>query len=71
MPMSYLENLNDLTGHIHKQKSKKTDKHPDYAGQVKIDGKIYNVAGWHMKNLPLSLTLKFTEYKEKKDDLPF
>ena len=34
------------TGYLFHNNNKQTEKHPDIRGELNIDGKIYNVAGW-------------------------
>lgn len=37
---------NTNRGAIFREYEKKSDKHPDYKGQVNVDGKEYWVSGW-------------------------
>jgi hypothetical protein len=43
--MSYLDNMKDGSGSIFPNE-KKSEKSPDMSGHIKIDGKLYKVAGW-------------------------
>jgi len=55
------------TGSLFKNTNKTSDKHPDYTGKVRINGKIMRIAGWRktVSKGPNSgdtyLSLKFSE----------
>ena len=38
------------SGTLGKNQRKETDKHPDYAGQINIEGKDYWLSGWIKQN---------------------
>lgn len=59
----YLEYLGDNTGHVNKNPYKTLGAQPDYGGFLKVEGKIYKVAGW-IKPKTKSLTIKITRYNE-------
>jgi hypothetical protein len=40
---------NNNRGAIWKNEKKETDKHPDFKGDLNIDGVIYNVSAWKRK----------------------
>jgi hypothetical protein len=40
---------NNNRGAIWKNEKKETDKHPDFKGDLTIDGVIYNVSAWKRK----------------------
>ena len=42
----YLETLNEGSGHLNPNVNKKTNKHPDYTGFMKIEGVIIKLAAW-------------------------
>lgn len=42
----YLDDLSDNTGHLNANPYKMTDIQPDYTGFIKIENKIYKIAGW-------------------------
>jgi hypothetical protein len=42
----YLQSLSEGSGHLNPNPNKKTDKHPDYTGFVKIEGVIIKLAAW-------------------------
>jgi uncharacterized protein (DUF736 family) len=83
--IKYLEELNDGRGHLTPNRFKKSDNHPDYRGYYKLDGKIYQVAGWAKtkedgsKLMSLSIELSKTQLNQASapapapvaDDLPF
>ena len=66
------------SGALFTNKSKKEDKHPDYTGNINVEGKELQIAGWKKvsKNGTTFLSLSVSEKKEhtekpKQDDLPF
>jgi len=77
----------DGTGQLNKNSYKTTDKHPDYRGDAKIDGKDKELSAWVKTNVKgekyLSLSIQEPYSKEKvktesipvkaeqDDDLPF
>ena len=42
----YLKALNEGSGHLNPNPNKKTEKHPDYTGFIKIEGVIIKLAAW-------------------------
>jgi len=38
--------LKEGTGTIFKNANKQQPNHPDYQGELKIDGKVWKIAGW-------------------------
>lgn len=65
--------------------NKEKDSHPDYKGEVMIDGRTYEIAGWKKEGnkttwVSLSVKLRAEREREKrteaqkyrdKDDIPF
>lgn len=50
---------------------KKSDKAPDWSGQVNIEGKQYRIAGWENEGKNGTfLGLQFSEPEESNDDQP-
>ena len=49
---------------------KKSDKHPDYTGNCKINNVVMNISAWvnESKSGNKYLRLKFDEYKQQTDD---
>ena len=74
---------NDLSGSLFKNERKATDRHPDYNGSCKIEGKEYWIAGWiktskaGRKFMSLAFTVKDEQPSVTKveasfdDDIPF
>jgi len=66
--------MKDMTFTMFTNKYKKTDKHPDYTGDIKIDGKIMRIACWEKldknKNTFLSGSIEIKD-ESKKKDTPF
>lgn len=53
-------------GVLWKNKTKKTDKHPDYTGKLNVGGKDMQIAGWIKKGAKGSfLSLKVSELREQ------
>ena len=52
--------------------SKKSEKHPDYTGSCKIEGKIMNISAWINESQAGNkyMRLKFDEYKPKTSEAP-
>tara|TARA_R100000700_G_C3118623_1_gene108572 strand:+ start:114 stop:443 length:330 start_codon:yes stop_codon:yes gene_type:complete len=50
--------------------NKKTDKHPDYTGNCKVNGKEMNISAWinEAKSGNKYMSLKFDEYKPKTNE---
>jgi hypothetical protein len=42
----YLKTLSEGSGHLNPNLNKKTDKHPDYTGFIKIEGVFIKLAAW-------------------------
>jgi hypothetical protein len=42
----YLESLSEGSGHLNPNVNKKTDKHPDYTGFIKVEGVFIKLAAW-------------------------
>ena len=72
----------DNFGALFKSTNKQSEKHPDYWGDIEIDGKKYSLAGWKKptKAGDTYLSLKASDFKEyvKKEkqadpagDIPF
>lgn len=69
------------TGAIFKNTNKKADSHPDYKGQINVDGKLKEIALWikegkNGKFFSASISEPYvkqepTNIVEEKDDLPF
>lgn len=38
--------INEKSGSLFKNAEKRSDKSPDYSGNLKLAGKLYRVAGW-------------------------
>ena len=38
--------INERSGSLFKNAEKRSDKSPDYTGNLKLGGKLYRVAGW-------------------------
>lgn len=55
------------------EQNKKTDKHPDFEGDVNIEGKEYRLVGW--KNTSDKgtnyVSLKVESKQKTTDDIPF
>lgn len=82
-----MEIKKDNSGLIFKNTKKEKDNHPDYKGQIRVDGKVKDIGLWVRKDkngvsyfgaaLTDSQTTEKKEYKvtpitdELKDDLPF
>lgn len=43
--MSY--EIKDMTGSLFENEEKKTDRSPDFTGNIKINGKVWRIAGWN------------------------
>lgn len=69
------------TGAIFKNTNKKAETHPDYKGQINVDGKLKEIALWikdgkNGKFFSVSISEPYikqesTNIVEEKDDLPF
>jgi hypothetical protein len=69
------------TGAIFKNTNKKAETHPDYKGQINVDGKLKEIALWikdgkNGKFFSASISEPYvkqesTNIVEEKDDLPF
>ena len=60
----------DNTGALFSNKEKKTtEKHPDYTGSVKVNGKEMRIASWitESKSGMKYMSLKFSENQPKSD----
>jgi uncharacterized protein (DUF736 family) len=42
----YLQSLINTSGHLNPNPNKKTDKHPDYIGYLKIENIAYRISAW-------------------------
>lgn len=64
----YLKSLLNASGHLNPNPNKKTDKHPDYAGYLKIENIPYRISAWvkNSKDGKKFLSLKVME-SEKLD----
>jgi hypothetical protein len=75
---------NNLRGVLFRNKRKKTEKQPDYTGNVEVEGVEYWLSAWTresengMKYMSLALTAKESDEddededdEETEDDLPF
>ena len=51
---------------------KKSDKHPDYTGNCKINNVVMNISAWvnEAKSGNKYMSLKFDEYKPKTSEAP-
>ena len=61
-------------GSLFKNKNKKKPNHPDYDGEVNIDGAMFKLAGWikqGKKGTFLSLSVKPKEERRESDDPSF
>ena len=60
---------NTNTGALFKNKDKETDKHPDYNGQINVEGTEYWLAAWLKKSKAgqpyMSLAVKPKDQKAK------
>ena len=43
---TYLEFIPECKGNMNKNQQKKLDTHPDMRGYVRVQGQIYEIAGW-------------------------
>jgi len=43
---TYLESIPECKGNMNKNQQKKLDTHPDMRGYVRVQGQIYEIAGW-------------------------
>jgi hypothetical protein len=61
----YLDDLSNDNGHLNLNPFKKTEIHPDYTGFIKIENKIYKIAGWVKirKDGQKNLALKTMDYE--------
>ena len=50
--------------------NKKSDKHPDYTGNVMLDGKLRSIGAWitESKSGNKYMSLKFSDFKPKSDE---
>ena len=58
---TYLESIPECKGNMNKNQQKKLDTHPDMRGYVRVQGQIYEIAGWVKENngkKRLSISLK-------------
>jgi hypothetical protein len=46
----YLQELEELNGHLNPFPMKTNDKSPDYGGYLKINNKVYRISAWVKKN---------------------
>lgn len=60
--------LRENSGSIFKNRKKEKETHPDWTGEVKIDGQVYWVSGWTKNSQKagnwFSLSFKKKEFKE-------
>lgn len=61
--------VQDMTGSIFEEKSKRNEKAPDWRGTVKIGGRTLEIAGWARttRNGDPWLSLKFSEPRQRQD----
>ena len=67
--MSY--EIKENQGSLFANENKKTDKHPDYKGKCKINGKVLNVSGWINEAKSSGrryMSLKFDEYVSQQEN---
>jgi uncharacterized protein (DUF736 family) len=73
---------NTNRGALFKNERRKTDKHPEYTGEIDVEGVAYRVAGWvreskqGRKFLSLAITPlddqpRRAEQKQEEDEIPF
>ena len=73
---------NTNRGALFKNERRKTDKHPDYTGEIDVQGVAYRLAGWvreskqGKKFLSLAITPlddqpRRAEPKHEEDEIPF
>lgn len=58
---TYLESIPECKGNMNRNQQKKLDTHPDMRGYVRVQGQIYEIAGWVKENngkKRLSISLK-------------
>ena len=61
----------DNTGVLFRVEDKQSDRHPDFTGKIKVNGKEMQVASWINTSKDGKYkyqSLKFSEFKPKKDD---
>jgi hypothetical protein len=67
----------DNSGNLFKSREKKTDKHPDYSGEIMVAGTLYRIAAWLKdgksgKFMSLAVTPATDKPAPKNDDtIPF
>ena len=58
---NYLKSLIDGSGHLNQYPQKKSEKHPDYGGFIKVENKVYRISAWiKIKNDKKFLSLKIS-----------
>lgn len=71
MPFEIKEN----SGQLFKNQYKKEDKHPDYRGELKIEGELWDMSAWIKKSAKgdsyMSMSFRRqSERPQKQDDAP-
>ena len=58
------------SGTLGKNKRKESDKHPDYAGQINVEGRDYWLSGWVKENKSTGEKFFSLSVKPKEDKAP-